>query len=186
MTDIRVARKLPEDFEGSIAEGMNGIFSKDLTLILKMEDLEREDIKVFEDGVVVIDLLQLDSFKDKVGNIYALSVLIDGFIDNSEVMLDLEVDNLEEIIISGFRESEEMKVIFALVDEEDFVLAVKEFNLTTELSNLLIEKAHEKSMEKMVNSAESNEYIVEAFQKLFENEPEKNLELYSIGRSITK
>ncbi len=185
MIDFKVGSKLPDDFLGAVPEGMSGVFSDRIILILKMEDLEKEDIESFNKNRIEIDLLEINTYEYKIGKLYALSVLVDGFIDNSEVMIDFRVEDIEEIMPTSFKNQNGIKTIFALVDEEDNILGLREFKIGTELSNIISDKAYKQNQFIFSKQDEDkSDYVLLAFQKLFENEPEENLRLFSIGKSV--
>lgn len=165
---MKIGNKLPDDLIDMVPEGISANFGENILFILKMEDLEDADIKVFNDSNVSIDMLELLDYKDKIGKIYAFSILIDGFIDNSEVLIDFRCDNLENNI---------EKAQFILCDEDDVVLGIRDFNLSKEFSDLIFKKALEQNSFTSNIEDKNTDYILLAFQKLFENEPEINLEL---------
>lgn len=183
MKDIIVGKSLPEDFIGTTPEGISGSFSGNLTFVLKMEDLTSEDIEIFNRARMSLDLLEIDEFKDKIGNIYAFSILVENFIDNSEVLIDFRVEDIEKILSKKFEEGKGIDVSFVLASEEDEVLAVREFKLDASLSEIVSQKAYEQN--KIFFKEDNNiDYVILAFQKLFENEPEENVDKFSIGRTI--
>lgn len=184
MSKFKVGQKLPEEFIENISEGMSGIFSDKITFILKMEDLTELDVDLFNTGKIAIDLLELDMYKKEIGDIYAFSVCVDEFIDNSEFMIDFRVDDIEVIMPKAFSNGKGIKTVFVLVNEEDEVLAFREFELEAKLSNMISEKAYKQNSEEVSNGDGDTDYIMLAFQKIFENEPEENLSLYSIASSI--
>lgn len=184
MTDMKVGSKLPEDLIDTVPEGISGSFTDRLLFILKMEDLTQADIEVFKSGNIGLDLLELKMFNDKVGNIYAFSILVDGFIDNSEVLVDFRCEDLESRMPKFFSMTEGLNCDIVLCDEEDNILAIRAFKLSSGLSRVVSEKAFEQNDFKATNEDKDTDYILMAFENLFENEPEKNLELYSIGRDI--
>ena len=186
MSDIKIGFELPEELIGTVPEGISGSFSDKLTFILKMEDIEREDVIVFNESSLSFDLLELNMFKDKIGSIYAFSVLVDGFIDNSEVLVDFRMDNLESVMPKTFKAGNGIDVEFILCDEEDIVLGLRKVKISKELSEIVSEKAYLQNSFVEKYDEENTDYIVLAFNQIFENEPEKNLELYSVGQSIVK
>ena len=184
MKDIIVGKTLPEDFIGTTPEGLSGSFSGSLMFILKMEDLTSEDVETFNRARMSLDLLELSDYKDKIGNLYAFSILVENFIDNSEVLVDFRVENIETTLDKKFEEGKGIETTFVLANEEDEVLAIREFRLDTKLSEIVSEKAYEQNNFILKNEEEGTDYIILAFQKLFENEPEENVSRFSIGRTI--
>ena len=184
MKDVVIGKQLPEDFIGTTPEGLSGTFSKELIFVLKMEDLTKEDIDVFNSARMSLDLLELNEYKEQIGSLYAFSILVEGFIDNSEVLVDFRVEDIEKVLPKSFSGIEGIDVTFILADEEDKVLAVKEFRLDYNLSNILSEKAYEQNSFVKKGGTDDTDYVILAFQKLFENEPEENVALFSIGRAI--
>lgn len=186
MSEIKVGARLPEELLDTVPEGISGSFSDKLSFILKMEDLTEADIILFNNSGLSFDLLELDMFKDKIGNIYAFSVLVDGFIDNSEVLVDFRVSDIESVMPKTFKSGNGLDVEFILCDEEDMVLALREFKLSKVLSEIVSKKAYEQNSFVAQSTEKNTDYIVLAFNQIFGNEPEKNLELYSVGRCIIK
>lgn len=186
MSKFQIGQKLPEEFVENISEGMSGVFSEEVIFILKMEDLTKLDVEAFNEGKIAIDLLELDMYKEQIGNIYAFSVCVEEFIDNSEVMIDFVVDNIEEIMPKNFEQGKGINSKFVLVNEEDVVLAVKEFTMGTELSNVVAAKSYEQNSNEIKTNEDGTDYIMLAFQKIFENEPEENLKLYSLASSVVE
>ena len=184
MKDIIVGKTLPEDFIGTTPEGLSGSFSGNLMFILKMEDSTSDDIEIFNRARMSLDLLELSDYKDKIGNLYAFSILVENFIDNSEVLVDFRVEDIEKTLAKEFEEGRGIETTFVLADEEDKVLAIREFRLDTKLSKIVSEKAYEQNNFVSKNEDENTDYIILAFQKLFENEPEENVSRFSIGRTI--
>ncbi|MGL4989601.1 MAG: hypothetical protein ACRC57_00330 [Sarcina sp.] len=165
---MKIGNKLPDDLIDMVPEGISASFADNLLFILKMEDLEDADIEAFMNSKVSIDMLELLEYEDKIGKIYAFSILIDGFIDNSEVLIDFRCDNLEDNIKSAQ---------FVLCDEDDTILGVRDFTLSKEFSSFIFKKALEQNNFILNVEDKNTDYILLAFQKLFENEPEINLEL---------
>ena len=86
---------------------------------------------------------------------------------------------------TSFKNQNGIKTIFALVDEEDNILGLREFKIGTELSNIISDKAYKQNQFIFSKQDEDkSDYVLLAFQKLFENEPEENLRLFSIGKSV--
>ncbi|WP_297522314.1 hypothetical protein [uncultured Clostridium sp.] len=179
MKDIVIGNVLPEDFIGTTPEGLSGSFSGNLIFVLKMEDLTSDDVAIFNNAKMSFDLLELNEYKEKIGSIYAFSVLIDEFIDNSEVLIDFRIGD-----IKSFSAKEGIEVAFILADENDIVLGIKECKLGIEFSTLILEKAIAQNSFIIEKGIDESECVVEAFQKLFENEPEENLNLFSIRREV--
>ncbi|MGL5068333.1 MAG: hypothetical protein ACRC6T_11045 [Sarcina sp.] len=184
MKDIIIGKQLPEDFIGTTPEGLSGIFSKELIFVLKMEGLTKDDIEIFNTAKMSFDLLELNEYKDEIGSLYAFSILVENFIDNSEVLVDFRMDDIEKVLPKSFVGKGGIDVTFILASEEDEVLAVKEFRLDFNLSNIVSEKAHKQNKFVKQSGESDTDYVVLAFQKLFENEPEENVDLYSIGKAI--
>ncbi|MGL4654420.1 MAG: hypothetical protein ACRCWM_00835 [Sarcina sp.] len=183
MKDIVVGKSLPEDFIGTTPEGLSGSFSGSLMFILKMEDLTSDDIEIFNRASMSLDLLELNDYKDKIGSLYAFSILVENFIDNSEVLVDFRVEDIENILAKKFEEGKGIDVAFILADEEDMVLAIREFKLDAKLSEVVSQKAYEQNTFVCEANDSNTDYVILAFQKLFENEPEENVHKFSIGRS---
>lgn len=186
MTDIKVGNKLPDDLIDVVPEGISGSFSDKLLFILKMQGLTQEDIAAFADNYISLDLLELGMFKEEIGNLYAFSILVGGFIDNSEVLVDFRSEELDNNMLKDFSTGDGIKVDFVLCDEEDNVLSVRKFMLSNEFSNVICAKAFEQNNFNGHKADKNTDYILLAFEKLFENEPEQNLELYSVGKDIVE
>lgn len=184
MKDIIVGKSLPEDFIGTTPEGLSGSFSGNIMFILKMEDLTKEDIEIFNRARMSLDLLELSEFKEKIGNLYAFSILVENFIDNSEVLIDFRVSDIEKTLKKTFEPSKGIDVTFILASEEDEVLAIRTFKLDAKLSEIVAEKAYEQNSFVVKEKDNNTDYVILAFQKLFENEPEENVNKFSIGRTI--
>lgn len=186
MNDIKVGKKLPEELRENLPEGLTGMLTEEITVILKMEDITEEDVAVFNSSNINIDLLEINSYKDVIGELYAFSILVDGLIDNSEVMIDFRVEDIEKLMPKKFNKGDGIKVTFLLVNEEDILLANRKFKLSNNFSNIVSEKAYGQNNIKLKAQDDDTDYILLAFQKLFENEPEKNLKLYSVGKCEIK
>lgn len=184
MINFKVGQKLPEDFTEALPEGMTGIFGEKIVFILKMEDLTKDDVEIFNTSKMSVDLLELDMYKEKAGNLYAFSILVDGFIDNSEVMIDFRVGDIEELMPTSFDGGKGIDTIFILVDEKDTVLARRDFNLGTKLSNIVSDRAYKQNQFHIKEEDQNTDYVLLSFQKLFKNEPEENLKLFSIGKIV--
>lgn len=182
MLDFNVGSLLPEDFIGVTPEGFSGFFSEDIIFILKIDEITMDEIEIFKFADISVDLLELKMFQDEIGKVYAFSVLVDGFIDNSEVMIDFRVPNLTSIMPKTFINGAGITAALVLADGEDMVKAIRTFELGTELSNLISQKAYEQNAFIATKMDKNKDYIIEIFQKLFAHEPEDNLSLYSIGR----
>ncbi|MGL4739924.1 MAG: hypothetical protein ACRC41_03860 [Sarcina sp.] len=182
MLDFKVGSLLPEEFIGLTPEGFSGAFSEDIIFILKMDEITEQEIEIFKIGSISADLLELDMFKEEIGNVYAFSILVDGFIDNSEVMIDFRVPSIEAIMPKTFINGAGINAALILVDGNDNIKAMREFKLSSEFSNLVSEKAYEQNAFVSTKQDEDRDYIIEIFEKLFANEPEDNLSLYSIAR----
>ncbi|MGL5767175.1 MAG: hypothetical protein ACRCX8_16195 [Sarcina sp.] len=183
MLDFKEGSSLPEEFIGITPEGFSGTFSQDIVFILKIDEITEEEIEIFKVGSISADLLELDMFKQEIGNVYAFSILIDGFIDNSEVMLDFRVPSIESIMPKTFIHGAGIDAAIILVDGNDIIKGIREFKFDTEFSNLVSEKAYKQNAFISKETHEDRDYIIEIFQKLFEREPEENVSLYSIGRA---
>lgn len=186
MINFKVGQKLPNDFTEALPEGMTGIFGEKILFVLKMEDLTKDDVEIFNTSKISVDLLELDMYKEKAGNLYAFSILVDGFIDNSEVMIDFRVGDIEELMPTSFKSGKGIDSTFILVDENDTVLARRDFNLGSKLSNIVSDRAYKQNQVTIKEDDENTDYVLLAFQKLFKNEPEENLKLFSIGNVLVK
>ncbi|MGL5574937.1 MAG: hypothetical protein ACRDCW_05190, partial [Sarcina sp.] len=145
MKDIIVGKSLPEEFIGTIPEGLSGSFFGNLMFILKIEDLTSDDIEIFNKAKMSIDLLELNDYKDKIGSLYAFSILVENFIDNSEVLVDFRVEDIEKTLSKEFEDGKGIEVTFVLASEEDEVLGVREFRLDSKLSKIVSKKAYEQN-----------------------------------------
>ncbi|MGL4450379.1 MAG: hypothetical protein ACRCTZ_04195 [Sarcina sp.] len=182
MKDIIVGKNLPEEFIGTTPEGLSGSFFGNLMFILKMEDLTLEDIEIFNKARMSLDLLELNDYKDKIGSLYAFSILVENFIDNSEVLVDFRVEDIEKTLSKEFEDGKGIEVTFVLASEEDEVLGVRQFSLDSKLSKTVSKKAYEQN-NFIVKENNNTDYVILAFQKLFENEPEENVKRFSIGKN---
>ncbi len=174
--NITIGNKIPKNLNDIIVDGLSGTFNEEFIFILKLEDLNEKDIYSFNNNLISFDLLKLDMFNDIIGDVFSFSICVSELIDNSEIFFDFK-----SIANSKFSKSESFKGKFILSDENNIVLAVRNFNFDSNFS-LLIYNSY---LTQNKNSEASYiNYVPLIFQEIFKNEPEENLKLYSIGRTL--
>lgn len=176
MLNITVGKEIPNNLNDIIVDGLSGTFNNEFIFILKIEDLNKNDIIYFENNSISFDLLKLDMYKDIIGSVFSFSICISDLIDNSEIFFDFKC-----ISDLSFSKSSSFKGNFILSDENNTVLAVRKFNFNSEFSNLI----YDSYLNQTNNDTESYiNYVPLIFQEIFKNTPEENLKLYSIGRTL--